>query len=200
MKGKKNKGKGHKKVRAAAKQEKKTSLSKKVALVVLFACAGILVIIGVIKLVGVINDYRFDSIEDKSGYIKTFQIKENASVCVQDGKPVIRLFTTSWCPHCKWVKDDFDAVVKDYVDKNLIVAYHWDLDNKDNLLTSAAEGSIPQSEIDIFSEFNPRNSIPTFVFGCKYYRVGNGYEEFNDHKAERHELKAAIEELIKESK
>jgi thiol-disulfide isomerase/thioredoxin len=199
MKEKTNERKNHKKVNDSIKQGKKNSLSKKVALVILFACIGIILIIGIIKIAEMTEDYRFDSLEDKSSYIKTFQLKENASVCTQDGKPVIRLFTTTWCPHCKWVKDDFDSVVKEYVNKGLIVAYHWEVDTNDDALTEVNEGSVPASELAIFKEFNPRTSIPTFVFGCKYYRVGNGYESVNDHKAERRELKAVIEELIKET-
>ncbi len=49
----------------------------------------------------------------------------------------------------------------------------------------------------IFKQFNPDNSIPTFVFGCEYYRVGNAYEQQNDLTAEIGEFKAVIEELLK---
>ena len=51
----------------------------------------------------------------------------------------------------------------------------------------------------IFKEFNPQGSIPTFVFGCKYYRVGNGYEQQDDKAAEEAEFRAVFDELVKES-
>jgi len=48
-------------------------------------------------------------------------------------------------------------------------------------------------------KFNPRGSIPTFVFGCKYYRIGAGHEETDDKTAEEAEYRLVIEELLKES-
>ena len=37
-----------------------------------------------------------------------------------DGKPVIRLYSTTWCPHCVLIKDTFDSVMKEYVDEGKI--------------------------------------------------------------------------------
>ena len=131
------------------------------------------------------------------GTIKTFTDTGKA-IELQDGKPVIRLFSTTWCPHCKWVKDSFDKVMREY--EGEIVAYHWELDINDDLLTPQAELSVPQSEQDKFQEFNPRGSIPTFVFGGKYVRVGNGYETEDDLAAEEAEFRAVIEALLEEAK
>ena len=50
----------------------------------------------------------------------------------------------------------------------------------------------------VFTEFNPEGSIPTFVFGCKYYRVGTGYKQEDDLAAEASEFMAVIEALIGE--
>ena len=46
--------------------------------------------------------------------------------------------------------------------------------------------------------FNIQNSIPTFVFGCRYYRIGTGHEFEDDLEAEAAEFMAVIEELIDE--
>lgn len=129
--------------------------------------------------------------------IKTFSATNNA-VCKEDGKPIIRLFSTTWCPHCQWIKDTFDSTVQEYVAAGKIVAYHWEIDIDDDTLTTEIETEVPQSELAIFEEFNPRRSIPTFVFGCKYYRIGNGYESQNDLEAEIGEFKAVIEALLQE--
>ena len=80
----------------------------------------------------------------KSGEIRTFAEKPDAEICMQDGKPVIRLFATSWCPHCQWIKDRFNQVVQEYVDAGKIVAYHWMVDLKDDDLTPQKEGNIPE--------------------------------------------------------
>ena len=129
------------------------------------------------------------------GEIKTFNVSEG-SVCYEDGKPVIRMYSTSWCPHCTWVGPTYDRVVKEYVDAGKIVAYHWELDTGDNTLTEAVESEVPKSEVDIFTEFNPKNTIPTFVFGCKYYRIGTGYEKTQDLLAEESEFRAVIDALL----
>jgi thiol-disulfide isomerase/thioredoxin len=106
------------------------------------------------------------------------------------------LFSTTWCPHCQWISDTFDEVAQNYVDQGLIVAYHWEVDTGDNTLTSQVENSVPASELEIFDEFNPQGSIPTFVFGCRYYRIGTGYENTDDLNAEAAEFIEFIEELL----
>jgi thiol-disulfide isomerase/thioredoxin len=124
----------------------------------------------------------------------------NGSVETIDGKPVIRLFSTTWCPHCNWIGPTYDKVVSEYVAQGKIVAYHWQLDTGDNTLTPEKETEVPASEQAVYQKFNPRGSIPTFVFGGKYYRIGNGYEMEQSLENEEAEFRAVIDELIKEAK
>jgi thiol-disulfide isomerase/thioredoxin len=125
----------------------------------------------------------------------TFNIGQG-EIQYENGKPVIRLFSTTWCPHCTWITDIFDNVIKEYVQTGQIVAYHWDLDSGDNILTDDVETGVPQSELAVFQTFNPGGSIPTFVFGNKYWRIGNGYEGQNDLIAEEAEFRRIIEKLV----
>ncbi len=118
-------------------------------------------------------------------------------ICTEDGKPVIRMFSTTWCPHCKWITPIFEKVIQPYVESGQIAAYAWELDINDNILTDAKETSIPESEMAIYQKYNPQGSIPTFVFGCKYARVGNGFEGKADGEAsEETDFTQTIEELI----
>jgi len=133
--------------------------------------------------------------EKKATDMLTFS-EEEGPACYDTEKPVIRLFSTTWCPHCVWIKETFDSVVKEYVDKGKITAYHWELDTKDNTLTDEIESVVPESELEIYRNFSPRGSIPTFVFGCKYYRVGNGFESSKDLVSEENEFKTVIETLL----
>ena len=71
-----------------------------------------------------------------------------------DGKPVIRLFSTTWCPHCTWITDTFDSVMTEYVRAGQIVAYHWNLDSGDNTLTEEVETEVPQVELAVFQTYN----------------------------------------------
>jgi len=103
-----------------------------------------------------------------------------SDICTDGGKPIVRMFSTSTCPHCRWITPAFDAIVVEYGDR--IKFYHWYLDDEDNALTSVDEGDIPRSELEVFWNFNPRNSVPTFVFGCKYYRAGTEYEDQDNIK------------------
>lgn len=115
-----------------------------------------------------------------------------------DGKPVIRMYSTTWCPHCGWISPTYDRVAKEYADAGKIIAYHWLLDTGDNTLTEEIESEVPASEIQIFDNFNPRNSIPTFIFGEKYYRIGTGCEKEQDLVSEENEFRQLIELLIGE--
>ena len=135
-----------------------------------------------------------------------FQSIAENSICKLDGKPVIRMYSTNICPHCIWVKPAFDGVIRKYVDANKIVAYHWEwiidsegtLTGVDDKLTSAFEGTIPTSEEAVFNAFSPNTNVPAFVFGCKYYRIGNQFEQQKDLNAEKAEFERIIEELLKE--
>jgi thiol-disulfide isomerase/thioredoxin len=130
--------------------------------------------------------------------IKTFSLMEGPVETV-DGKPVIRLFSTTRCSHCQWIKETYDRVASEYVSQGKIVAYHWELDTGDNTLTPEIETEAPASEQAVFAKFNPRNSIPTFVFGSKYWRIGNGYEQEQSLELEEQEFRAVIEQVIKEA-
>ncbi|MDO8668676.1 MAG: thioredoxin domain-containing protein [Candidatus Buchananbacteria bacterium] len=129
--------------------------------------------------------------------VATFSEKAGAEICKEDGKPVVYLFSTTWCPHCQWIKDAFDEVVKKYVEAGKIVAYHWEVDINDNALTPEKESVVPAKDLAIYREFNPGGSIPTFVFGCKYSRIGNGFEQQDDLNAEKSEFEALIKDIIK---
>ncbi len=128
--------------------------------------------------------------------VTTFSQKAGAEICKEDGKPVVYLFSTTWCPHCTWIKDTFDKVAKEYVNKGLIVARHWEIDTNDDTLTPAVETTVPADQMAVYSEFNPQGSIPTFVFGCKYFRIGNGFESQQDLASEEKEFRALFDNLI----
>jgi thiol-disulfide isomerase/thioredoxin len=117
-------------------------------------------------------------------------------VCDHEEKPVIRMYSTEWCPYCEWVGSAYDRVAKQYIDEGKIIAYHWKYGNDgwDNTLTQEREEEIPITELDIFDEFNPENSVPLFVFGCKYYRIGNRNDQ--DLLAEEKEFRAVIDALL----
>ena len=129
--------------------------------------------------------------------IKTFFQKKDAQVCKEDGRPIIYLFSTTWCPHCQWIDETFDKVAKEYVNTGKIKAFHWQIDTGDNTLTEIKETKVPDKDLAIYSEFNPQGSIPTFVFGCKYFRTGNGYEQQKDLAAEEAEFREVIGDLLK---
>ena len=143
------------------------------------------------------GDTAIDPYSIEPSSIETFGLIDG-EVCREDGKPVIRLFSTTWCSHCQWVADTFDAVMEMYIDDGEIAAHHWEVDTGDDALTSQVEQSVPDSETAIFAEFNPQESIPTFVFGCKYYRIGTGHEREDDLESEAAEFMAVIEALIGE--
>jgi thiol-disulfide isomerase/thioredoxin len=165
---------------------------------VVYLAAVVLVAMGLTA--GFTGFFVADTPGSPSGEINTF-IDNGQDPVYVDGKPVIRLYSTTACPHCTWVKETYDRVAKEYVAEGKIIAYHWEYKTSDGVwddtLTGSVEGTIPISELDVFDRFNPANSIPTFVFGEKYYRIGTGYERQSDLLAEEKEFRAVIESLLK---
>ena len=127
--------------------------------------------------------------------IQTFQETGDELCATEDGKPIIRMFSTSWCPHCKWIRETYTETLESYGGK--IQGHLWELDTNDDLFTPKKE-SVPPSELELFNTYNPEGSIPTFVFGCQYVRVGNGYEVEGNLAAEINEFNAIIDALLEQ--
>jgi hypothetical protein len=122
--------------------------------------------------------------------IETFT-KTQDTICKENGKVIIRLFSTTKNPASKWISSTFDDLVAEYGSE--IAAYHWQLDTGDNTLTAEEESGIPKEEVDIFQKYNQDSTVPTYVFGCKYVRIGNSYETLDEEEAE---FKRVIEKLL----
>ncbi|MDO8538522.1 MAG: thioredoxin domain-containing protein [archaeon] len=144
------------------------------------------------------SKWTFEPLDQVQGTPISFTSSNN-SICTENGKPIVRMFSTTWCPHCKWVKPAFIDTVKHYTETGDIVAYLWELDTGDNVLTAQVEASVPPTEKAIYDKFNPTGSIPTFVFGCKYYRIGNYFESENNLDKEVTEFKQMIKKIVDES-
>jgi thiol-disulfide isomerase/thioredoxin len=97
-------------------------------------------------------------------------------VCYEDGKPIIYLFGSESCPHCKWEQPILNAVIEKF---QSVVSFHDNIDS--------------YNDQDIFSKYSS-GAIPTIVIGCKYYRIGSG-ESFGEGEEKR---KEAEEEALTE--
>jgi hypothetical protein len=133
-----------------------------------------------------------------SPLIRTFT-SNGGGVCSYEGKPIIRLYSKGACEHCKWGGPIFDKVAKEYVAAGKIIAYHWSFDEKDDLLTEGVEGMIPEGEAALFYAGN-QTTVPYYLMGCKYWRVGNGYDLLDRKDREEAEQRAVIEQLIAEAR
>ena len=126
-------------------------------------------------------------------------VKMGVDICTNDkGLPVVILFSESGCSHCKWIGETFDTVVMEYVKKGLIEAHHYDEETNDDLLTPDIETKIPLKYLKIKDQSGPGGPLPYFNFGCRYDRIGNGYEGQDDLFAEETEMRNVIDELLAE--
>ena len=78
-------------------------------------------------------------------------------ICTENGKPIIYLFGSTFCPHCTWEHPIIEDVTSKFGGH---VSFHDNINN-------------PTADKEIFSKYSPGH-IPTIVLGCKYYRVGSG--------------------------
>ena len=123
----------------------------------------------------------------------SFSVNEDKEICTEDGKPIIYLFSTTWCPHCQWIGETFREFANKAESEGKAKVYQWEIDINDDALTTEVETEVPAEALAIYKEVNPRGSIPTFVFGCKYSRIGNGYEREDDLAAEMADFEKMLE-------
>lgn len=82
--------------------------------------------------------------------------------CIENGKLIVRAYTTSWCPHCTWEKPVLQKALAPFGDK------------VDLRIMDVDTGGASAAEMELWKRYNPDGSIPTVVIGCKYYQVGSG--------------------------
>jgi thiol-disulfide isomerase/thioredoxin len=116
-------------------------------------------------------------------------------VCADNnGKPYVFMFSATFCSHCTWIKDTFKSLQGEFPEEiNLQI---WELDTGDNPLTFPVEERVPTEFRNIYDTYNSQGSVPTFVFGCEYMRIGNGYEAQNNLQAEAEDFKFIISKLL----
>jgi len=148
-----------------------------------------------------INQLRANAVITKEGEEPTEELPEEEvektetttftetedPICKEEDKPIIRLFSTTKNSASNWISETFDSL-----DQDNIVIYHWQLDTGDNTITAIEEQGIPKQEVEIFQKYNPKSTVPTYVFGCKYVRIGNAYSTLEEEKAE---FERVIEQL-----
>jgi thiol-disulfide isomerase/thioredoxin len=117
------------------------------------------------------------------------------SVCADNqGRPYVFMFSTTFCSHCTWIKDTFKSLENEF--PNEINLQIWELDTGDNPLTFPVEDRVPTEFRNIFNKYSPQGSVPAFVFGCEYLRIGTGYERTKDLNAELEDFKLVINKLL----
>ncbi len=120
-------------------------------------------------------------------------------ICTNDqGLPVVILFSSSGCSHCEWIAETFDSTVMEYVEMGLIEAHHYNMDTDDDLLTPNLETEIPNRYLKITEQGDPEGYVPYFCFGCRYDRIGTGYEGQDDLFAEEMEMRKVLNALVRE--
>lgn len=104
-------------------------------------------------------------------------------ICGEE-KPIVKLYTTSFCEVCKESGRLFQDSVINLIGDGSVQAQHWSLDTGDNLLTIKKENGVPKEEVELFKRYSPNNLVPTIVLGCKYKHIGNfGIEERDEFNA-----------------
>ena len=112
--------------------------------------------------------------------------KLSDDMCTENGAPLIRYYSTTWCPHCQYIDPVFDQVMSEY--EGRITVKHFVID-----LEAPSE-----EDMNEFKRFAPNGNIPAFSFGCEYYRIGNSFESSGNLAAEAQEFRRVIDILLNE--
>ncbi len=133
---------------------------------------------------GLISNSEIEIFPENIEKIALRSFEETGDEICGEEKPIVKLYTTSFCEVCKESGRLFqDSVINLIVDGS-VQAQHWSLDTGDNLLTIKKEKGVPEKEAELFKKYSPNNLVPTVVLGCKYKHVGNfGIEEQDEFNA-----------------
>ncbi len=127
-----------------------------------------------------INNSKIEIFRENIDKLALRGFEETGDDLCNEGKPVVRLYTASWCKVC----DDSGKIFENLVADERIEAFHWSLDTGDDLLTAERENGVPKEEIALFKKYSPDNLVPAVVIGCRYKRIGSfGIEEEDEFKA-----------------
>jgi thiol-disulfide isomerase/thioredoxin len=175
------------------KEEKVVKANKPALIIFLILLAAIILL--VYLLAGSLKQNNNNPINTIPVSGSTFLDTGDQIIKDSTGKPYVILFSTTWCPHCQWIKDTFDSLATSELGSKVNLQ-HWEIDTGDNTLTPKVETQVPPDMLSIYNKYNPKGSIPTFVFGGKYMRIGNGYETQGDLNAELSDFKLIIGKLL----
>lgn len=147
---------------------------------------------------GRVIEYGQDQVDEavKPVPVNNFLIDDDSRVCFDGPRIIIRMYGNTTCEECIWVKSIYDKVAREYQSYGEVTPIRWELDTQDNALTKPNETEIPSSEIRLLKKYTENETIPTFILGCKYIRVGSGHYETRDAKAEEQDMRNAIRELV----
>lgn len=126
--------------------------------------------------------------------IRTFEQVDNNICLGADEKPVVILYSVSWQDASQFGTDAFEQALIGYEDT--LEAHMWEVDTDDDLLTEEVETEMTEQHKTLFKRFNPGSSVPAYLIGCKYFRIGNGYWEEKDSASEILELQAIFDEIL----
>jgi len=129
-----------------------------------------------------LEESEIEILDGEVNEILISDFEETGDEICNEEKPVMRLYTTSWCEVCEESSKVFNQAIKNVAETGKIDAFHWSLDEGDDLLTEKKEGGLPQEEVDLFKRYSPENKVPAVVLGCKYKLIGNlenSEKEFN---------------------
>jgi hypothetical protein len=135
---------------------------------------------------------------------ETFLTKPGLPICTDTVNstrplPIIRMYSSAVCDTCQLIQPIFRKVAEDYTSKGLVKAKLWDMAREDDLMTPAYEGTVPGDEQLLFFQYS-QGAVPTFIFGCKYYRISIGYDFTSPdfEEKEEAEFREVINQLLTE--
>jgi thiol-disulfide isomerase/thioredoxin len=112
---------------------------------------------------------------------ETINMTQTPGMCDNNGTPIVRMFGTSWCPHCTAGK----AVFEEFAAENEGRAEFRVLDVEQDTLTF--------QDFALFDQLSD-GSVPTYVFGCSYFRVGNAFSD--DPELEKQAFQDVLNALL----
>jgi thiol-disulfide isomerase/thioredoxin len=103
----------------------------------------------------------FDDLQPEKAISTIGDFMNIEAAVINNGRPRVYFFGTTWCPYCNWERPIFERVTDKFVDHIERIIVEIDIEQ-------------PEEHMGVFNHYSTDGYIPLIILEGKYFRIGAG--------------------------